>query len=144
MVKPHKKINVALFIFLTFSMQAQGRVVSHVEIKKTGQYDDGREDKNEVEACKVFRPSKNQIVRFFNLATESKENGNLLHEYYSPCISFGTIKFKDGSKGDWQIQSSGLGFVIFDNGESATFFHKVNQWTDPYACSYGLSDEDDC
>ncbi len=141
MVKPNKKLNVALFLFLAFSMQTQGRVVSHVEIKGIGEHDEGREDKNEIEACKVFRPSKNQIIRFFNQATESKENGNLLHEYHSPCISFATIKFKDGSKGDWQIQSSGLGFVIFDNGESATFFHKGNQWTDPYACTYGLGDD---
>lgn len=139
-----KTFSVVLFLFFFISTQAQGREVSQLDVEGIGLHYDGRTDKNEEEACKVFRPTKKQMIRFFNQAKESKKSGNLLHEYYSPCVSTGEVKFKDGSSGHWTVQSSGLGLVIFDNGEAATFFLKDNQWTDPYACTYGLSDEPSC
>lgn len=136
--------NILISCLFAFSLQVQGREVSSVNVKDIGQYDEGRGYKHERDVCKFFRPTKKQIVRFFNLATESKESGNLLHEYYSPCLSSGSIKFKDGSSGDWTVQSSGLAFAILDNGESSVFFLKDNQWTDPYACTYGLGDDPIC
>lgn len=139
-----KTFSVVLFLFFFISTQAQGREVSQLDVEGIGLHYDGRTDKNEEEACKVFRPTKKQMFHFFNQAKESKKSGNLLHEYYSPCVSTGEVKFKDGSSGHWTVQSSGLGLVIFDNGEAATFFLKDNQWTDPYACTYGLSDEPSC
>ena len=144
MVKFKKSFSVVLFIFFFISTQAQGREVSQLDVEGIGLHYDGRTDKNEEEACKAFRPTKKQMIRFFNQAKESKKSGNLLHEYYSPCVSTGEVKFKDGSSGHWTVQSSGLGLVIFDNGEAATFFLKDNQWTDPYACTYGLSDDPIC
>ncbi|MCS3608527.1 hypothetical protein [Erwinia rhapontici] len=144
MVKFKKSFSVVLFIFFFISTQAQGREVSQLDVEGIGLHYDGRTDKNEEEACKVFRPTNKQMIRFFNQAKESKKSGNLLHEYYSPCVSTGELKFKDGSSGHWTVQSSGLGLVIFDNGEAATFFLKDNQWTDPYACTYGLGDDPIC
>ncbi|TDS98879.1 hypothetical protein [Erwinia rhapontici] len=144
MVKFKKSFSVVLFIFFFISTQAQGREVSQLDVEGIGLHYDGRTDKSEEEACKAFRPTKKQMIRFFNHAKESKKSGNLLHEYYSPCVSTGELKFKDGSSGHWTVQSSGLGLVIFDNGEAATFFLKDNQWTDPYACTYGLGDDPIC
>jgi len=141
MVKLKSIFIAALSLFFVIPTHAQARVVSQVDVEGVGLIYDGRNDKNEEEACKVFKPTKKQVVQFFNKAKESKKHGTLLHEYYSPCISLGAIKFEDGSSGRWTLQSSGLAFVIFDNGESATFFHKGNQWTDPYACTYGLGDD---
>lgn len=135
---------IVLFSFFIISSQAQGKEVSQLDVEGIGLHYDGRTDKNEEEVCKVFRPTKKQMIRFFNQAKESKKSGNLLHEYYSPCVSTGQVKFKDGSSGHWTVQSSGLGLVIFDNGEAATFFLKDNQWTDPYACTYGLGDDPIC
>ncbi|MEJ5175486.1 hypothetical protein [Erwinia sp. MYb416] len=136
---------IIIFLSLFFcSMQVQGRTVIDIDIKDVGQQSQGREDKNEEEACKVFIPNKKQMIRFFNLAKEYKKSGSLLHEYYSPCVSSGSVKFKDGSSGDWTVQSSGLAFAILDNGESLVFFHKDNQWTDPYACTYGLQNDPIC
>jgi len=117
MVKLKKSFSVVLFIFFFISTQAQGREVSQLDVEGIGLHYDGRTDKNEEEACKVFRPTNKQMIRFFNQAKESKKSGNLLHEYYSPCVSTGELKFKDGSSGHWTVQSSGLGLVIFDNGE---------------------------
>ncbi|MBP2153458.1 hypothetical protein [Erwinia rhapontici] len=135
---------IVLFSFFIISSQAQGREVSQLDVEGIGLHYDGRKDKSEEEVCKAFRPTKKQMIRFFNHAKESKKSGNLLHEYYSPCVSTGELKFKDGSSGHWTVQSSGLGLVIFDNGEAATFFLKDNQWTDPYACTYGLGDDPIC
>lgn len=144
MVKLKNILLAVLSGVVIFSNQVQSREVSDISIKDIGQYDEGRGYKHERDVCKNFRPTKKQIIRFFNLAKESKESGDLLHEYYSPCLSSGTIKFKDGSSGDWTIQSSGLAFAILDNGESLVFFHKDNKWTDPYACTYGLGNDPIC
>ncbi|MGR2856490.1 hypothetical protein FY046_10650 [Erwinia sp. 1181_3] len=144
MVKQKNILLSILSCVVFFSNQVNGREIIDIKVKDIGQYDEGRGYKNERESCKHFRPTKKQIIRFFNIAKESKESGNLLHEYYSPCLSSGTIKFKDGSSGDWTVQSSGLAFAILDNGESLVFFHKDNQWTDPYACTYGLGNDPIC
>ncbi|WP_455811421.1 hypothetical protein [Pseudomonas graminis] len=133
-----------LTLFTVISIHAQGRVVSDINVERAGAQESGRKDEHERETCKVYKPTKEQLVRYFNLATESQESGNLLHEYYSPCIATGKIKFKDGASGVWTVQSGGLGLAIFDNGESSVFFHKDNQWTDPYACTYGLGNDPIC
>lgn len=139
------RINILITsLYLVASMHTQARVVDYINVERVGAQESGRKDENEREACKVYRPTEEQLVRYFNLATESQESGNLLHEYYSPCIATGKIKFKDGASGVWTVQSSGLGLAIFDNGESAVFFHKDNKWTDPYACTYGLSNDPIC
>lgn len=144
MVTLIKKAILTIPFFIFISTSAQGRVVSYIEINGTGLYDNLRKNVNQERLCKGFNPNKNQLTNFFNLAKESTSHGTLLHEYYSPCMATGSIKFKDGSSGKWTVQSSGLAFVSYDNGESATFFYKANKWTDPYACSYGMSGEDDC
>lgn len=141
MVKSNYKIIAFLTFFLTALYPAQARTVSHLNIEKTGLLYEGHNEESEKTACKLFRPEQNQLVRFFSLASESKESGTLLHEYYSPCFAVGTVVFDDGSSGRWNLQSSGLGFVFFNTGEQAVFFHRDNQWTDPYLCTYGLSDE---
>lgn len=144
MVIFNKKIIAMVSSLFFISMQVQGRAVSDIDIKDVGQQSQGREDKSEEEACKVFIPTKKQMIRFFNLAKESKKSGSLLHEYYSPCVSSGSVKFKDGSSADWTVQSSGLAFAILNSGESVVFFLKDNQWTDPYACTYGLGNDPIC
>ncbi|WP_456308990.1 hypothetical protein [Serratia proteamaculans] len=144
MVIFNKKLIVIFSSLFFISMQVQGRVVSDIDIKDVGQQSQGREDKSEEEACKVFIPTKKQMIRFFNLAKESKKSGGLLHEYYSPCVSSGSVKFKDGSSADWTVQSSGLAFAILNSGESVVFFLKDNKWTDPYACTYGLGNDPIC
>ncbi|WP_455811422.1 hypothetical protein [Pseudomonas graminis] len=144
MINLNKSLITIVSSLFFISMQVQSREVSDINVKDIGQYDEGRGYKHERDVCKHFRPTKKQIMRFFNLAKESKGSGDLLHEYYSPCLSSGTIKFKDSSSGDWTIQSSGLAFAILDNGESLVFFLKDNQWTDPYACTYGLGNDPIC
>ena len=140
MVNDKKMMFLTLFLLGACSFQSQGRTVSSLSIHQVGLDDDGGNE-NEKRACKTFRPNKQQMILFFNHAKESKDDGTLLHEYDSPCLAKGKVKFKDGASGRWTVQSSGLGWVFFDNGKSATFFLKGNKWDDPFACSYGLGDD---
>lgn len=119
-------------------------MVSHIVINGTGLYEDGRNDKNEERQCTSFKPTLKEITKFFNIAKESKEAGELLSEYYSPCLAIGLVTFKDGSSADWTIQSGGLAIVNFNDGTSSVFFHSNNKWNDPFACTYGLGDEPKC
>lgn len=138
-----KNLMLMFFLFSVFFTHAQSRVVERIEIKESGSHDESRRFEYQYEkmACKKFKPTKEQIIHYFKMSEEANGSGSWLHEYYSPCISRGTVVFKDGSSGMWNIQSSGLGFVIFNNGKTANFFYKNNKWTDPYACSYGLGDD---
>lgn len=135
-----KKFIITLSL-LSLSAYTYGRVVSHIEIRDTGVYDELNNEENGKEQCKTFQPSKKQVISYFNSAKESKETNGLFHEYYSPCSATGKIKFKDGSSGTWQLESSGLSFVNFSNGESAFFFNRENKWNDPYACAYGNGED---
>lgn len=139
-ISTYKEIIILSFFFAVLC-PLQARTVNHINIEKTGSIYSGHNNENEKIACKLFRPKQKQLVRFFSLASESKESGTLLHEYYSPCFAAGTVVFDDGSSGRWNLQSSGLGFVFFNTGEQAVFFYKDNKWTDPFICTYGLSDE---
>lgn len=144
-VNINKNFVLVLSLLIFIFGHAQGKVVKDIEITEAGTHDEGRNDINEIEACKVFVPKKEQLIRYFNLAKESKESGNVLHEYYSPCLATGLIKFEDGDSGSWVLQSSGFGYVTFSNDETTYFFHNQgNQWTDPYACTYGLGNDPIC
>lgn len=138
-----RNLILVLFLFPILITQAQSRAVEKIEIRELGSHDESRRAEYQYEriACKKFKPTKEQIIHYFKMSEEASGSGNWLHEYYSPCISKGEVFFKDGSSGKWNIQSSGLGFVIFTNGNTVNFFYKNNKWADPYACSYGLGDE---
>lgn len=135
---------IIMVLFVLVSVSVPARTVRYVDIQASGLYDEEQNDKNDEKECQVFQPTRQQILEFFNDAKETEESGNLLHEYYSPCLAKGIIIFKDGAYGKWIIQSSGLGYVTFDNNLTRWFFHKNNNWFDPYACNYGLSDELTC
>jgi hypothetical protein len=65
-----KKLILMMANFLLILTHAEARVVSHVEVKWVGLYDDGRNDKAEEKQCKSFRPTKKQIIRFFSLSKQ--------------------------------------------------------------------------
>ncbi|WP_034943885.1 hypothetical protein [Erwinia oleae] len=132
------------FYLITFSTEAQSRMVSHMEIDNIGQYFESQNDLNEKRACEEFQPTEKQLIQFFNSAKESEESNGLLHDYYSPCYSEGKIKFSDGSTGQWILQSSGLAYVTFSDNNTTYFFYKDNNWYDPFECSYGSDDEAEC
>jgi len=138
-----KNLTIIFFLLSFLFTQAQSRAVESIEIKELDSHDETRRAEYQYEkiACEKFKPTKEQIINYFKISEEASGSGDWLHEYYSPCISRGKVTFKDGSSGNWNIQSSGLGFVIFNNGKTANFFYKNNKWTDPYACSYGLGDD---
>lgn len=142
----NNKYKAAIILMLiSFSFTSSyAREVKHIDIKETGISDKKDSEESGINQCEEFKPQKAQLIHFFRLAREEKEYGSALHEYYSPCITTGTVSFKDGTSGDWKLRSSGLATVFFNNGETSTFFYRNNKWKDPYACNYGLGDEPEC
>lgn len=135
-----KKIAIITVMFFALPVITQARSVKNIEIIESGAIYDGEDNIYEKEACKSFIPEKKQLITFFKLAEESKEN-RWLHDYYSAYISYGSVQFKDGQSAKWTLQSSGLASVILNDGSSVYFFYKDNAWKDPNACTYGLGDE---
>ncbi|MFK8257445.1 hypothetical protein ACFL9S_06610 [Erwinia sp. AnSW2-5] len=138
------KFIFSLSIILMCSHQVGARTVEQVEIKEVGINSRAVKNPNEIDMCKDFRPTREQIINYFNSARELNENETLLHEYYFPCIAKGNVNLDENIKGEWTLQSSGLAYILTDKKKNIVFFLKDNQWEDPYACMYGLSGEDSC
>lgn len=138
------RIIYALPIILMCSHQVGARTVEQVEITEVGINSRAAKNPNEIDMCKDFRPTKEQMVNYFHSARELNEDETLLHEYYSPCIAKGNVRLDGNIKGEWTLQSSGLVYILTDKKKNIVFFLKDNQWEDPYACMYGLSGEDSC
>ncbi|MGR2856839.1 hypothetical protein FY046_12435 [Erwinia sp. 1181_3] len=84
--------------------------------------------------CRLFNPTKEQLINYFAKAEEADYIGEWLHEHYSPCVASGTVTFKDGSYGTWGLHSSGLGGVTFQDknnfGKRKSFLYLDNAWED--------------
>lgn len=113
--------------------------VTNVEIDKTGIAYQGRSEV-EHEGCKLFQPTREQLVNYFNRAARREEDGRPGHQYYSPCIVAGKVTFTNGDSGRFTLQSSGFGYATFNHKE-VHFFHKDNPWFDPFQCTYAMGDE---
>lgn len=132
-----KKKYILLLLIAVMPGLLNAMAVKNIEIKDIGITVTKNPAEGEINACKKFKPTKKQLIEFFKSSEVSKEN-KWLHEYYSSCISTGNVEFGNGVSGEWVLQSSGLGMVIPDNGDSIYFFQKDNSWEDPMAGTYGL------
>ncbi|MBP2155870.1 MULTISPECIES: hypothetical protein [Erwinia] len=124
-----------IFILLSSSLAVHARQVEHVEVIESGHYDGLAEDKDGyAKWCKLFNPTKEQLINYFAKAEEADYIGEWLHEHYSPCVASGTVTFKDGSYGTWGLHSSGLGGVTFQDknnfGKRKSFLYLDNAWED--------------
>lgn len=133
----------ALSVALLTMGGAQARPVKHVEIDAAGLNLESVKNPNAIEACKKFKPTKEQVTRFFERAYPV-ESYILTTERYSSCYAKGSLTFSDGSFGTWILYSSGTALFTFSRGDQVNFFHKNNKWHDPYACTYGLGDRGQC
>lgn len=134
---------LTLLYFSLISIQSYAGIVESIDIQDSGIIYKERSDV-EKDGCRLFTPNKAQVVDFFNQAKTFSEGGAIEHEYYSPCIAIGKIAFKNGTAGRWTLQSSGFGYVTFENKKTTYFFYKHNSWFDPFACTYGVGDEPKC
>lgn len=127
-----KKCSLYILLFLPLYTQA-GREVDHIETLKGGHYSSSVKDTEGYSKwCKLFNPTKEQLIDYFAKAREDEFGVGWVHEYYSPCIASGTVTFKDGSYGVWGLHDSGLGSVYFEDKENAgkkrLFLHLDNTW----------------
>ncbi len=120
-----------------------GRAIRKITIEKVGQ----NLDKNDVVAamlCPKFRPTEKSLRDFF-LKAYPAPSVFMNHDRYSPCYAEGTISFNDSkSFGSWRLYSSGTAVLSWDFGGGVHLMRKTNKWYDPFACTYGLSDEPEC
>ena len=119
------------------------RAVSAVTVEQSGQSSTPA-DLPTKDACKNFTPTVAQLKRFFARAMPI-DGKFVAHDYYSPCHSAGTISFPDGSSGRWRVYSSGTASLTWASNDNTVYLYngRNNGWHDPFACSYGLHDEDD-
>lgn len=112
------------------------RSVESLRIDRVGQVDENLKNEFAAKACRKFRPTTAQIIRFFNRAypVEAYVTTN---ERYSPCYATGSLRFSDGSFGQWVLYSSGGAMFTFNRGDVVFLLHKKNGWHDPNACTYG-------
>lgn len=99
-------------------------------------------------SCKIFRPTVAQVKRYFSKAYPVEGYVQNI-DRYSPCYATGTVVFADISTGrvdmgKFQLRSSGTATIWWNRGGSVNLLYKDNQWGDPLACGYGLSDELEC
>ncbi len=119
------------------------RTVSTVTVEQAGQTS-APDDPLTRDACKNFKPTVAQLKRFFSRAAPI-DGRFVAHDYYSPCHSDGAISFPDGSSGRWRVYSSGTASLTWASSDNTVYLYngRNNGWHDPFACSYGLHDEDD-
>lgn len=143
MVKRHviRLLTCSLALFVGDFSHA--RTVSSLSIDAAGQVDKSLQNEFAASACKKFRPTKAQVIRFFNRAypVEAYVTTN---DRYSPCYATGALRFSDGSFGQWVLYSSGTAMFTFNKGDVVYLLHKQNKWHDPNACTYGVGDTAQC
>ena len=97
---------------------------------------------NEINACKKFRPTKSQVIRFFNKAYPVE--AAIRNDRYTTCYAEGSLTFSDNYSGRWILFSSGVARFTFLGEDVVYLFYKNNGWHDPFACTYGYSSEGEC
>ncbi len=141
MVIWRRSVRILILAAFAISFDSHARTVSKLEVKGVGLTDES--DESTIELCKQFKPTRRQIINFFNKAY-TVEAYISTTERYSPCYAFGTLEFDDGHFGKWTILSSGAASFVFNRGDGVTLLYKFNKWNDPTACSYGLGDKGEC
>lgn len=144
MVNSKKASSVILPIMLfalCFPLRVTSREIKEVKILHSGITHNP--DIRIQQECKKFKPTIQQIKRFFNKAYPVPRSFGA-HDRYSPCYADGTIIFEKFGMVTWSITSGGVGTISWDKDEQVDVFYRNNGWYDPTACTYGLGDKGHC
>lgn len=130
---------VLLFVLFFVPAIMNAMSVKNIEIENSGITVTKNPPAGEVNACKKFTPNKEQLINYFRSA-ETSSDMSWDHDYYSSCISYGSLELENGQTGEWRISSSGAGDIRFPDGKYIYLFREKNEWVDSYLCG----DEPDC
>jgi len=139
-----KFIVLVFFPFFLFACSIgqiyKSRGVENLTIDESGR--SGRSDS--IEKCKNFKPTEQQIKRFFSRAVPV-ERHFVVDDWHSPCYADGTISFAGGGAGKWRLYSSGTAILFWSFGEDVVYLYngRNNGWSDPFECGYGYSDDEE-
>src|SRR4051794_25435482 len=115
------KTLAGLIALLAMMAHAEARTVKFLKIESVGLTDETLKDEAAARACRSFKPTKNQVISFFNKAYPV-ESYVLSQERYSPCQAVGALQFSDDSRGKWVLYSSGVAVFTFERGDVVYFF----------------------
>lgn len=128
---------------LSYARAEDGRAIRKIVIEKVGQNLE-KEDEVASSVCPKFQPTEKSLRAFF-MKAYPVPSVFMNHDRYSPCYAEGRISFNDSkSLGHWRVYSSGTAVLTWDFGGEVHLMRKANKWYDPFACTYGLSDEGEC
>lgn len=133
------KFSILLLTIALIPETMNAMSVKNIEIENSGITVTKNPPAGEVNACKKFTPNKEQLINYFRSA-ETSSDMSWDHDYYSSCISYGSLELENGQTGEWRISSSGAGDIRFPDGKYIYLFREKNEWVDSYLCG----DEPDC
>ncbi|MER2909542.1 hypothetical protein [Morganella morganii] len=122
-------IVIITVIFFALPVMTQARSVKNIEIENSGITVTKNPPAGEVNACKKFTPNKEQLINYFRSA-ETSSDISWDHDYYSSCISYGSLELENGQTSEWRISSSGAGDIRFPDGKYIYLFREKNEWVD--------------
>ncbi|CAK7042242.1 TPA: hypothetical protein LSH94_000663 [Morganella morganii] len=122
-------IVIITVIFFALPVMTQARSVKNIEIENSGITVIKNPPAGEVNACKKFTPNKEQLINYFRSA-ETSSDISWDHDYYSSCISYGSLELENGQTSEWRISSSGAGDIRFPDGKYIYLFREKNEWVD--------------
>ncbi len=134
-----KKRDILLFVLFFVPAIMNAVSVKNIEIENSGITATKNPPAGEVNACKKFTPNKEQLINYFRSA-ETSSDMSWDHDYYSSCISYGSLELENDQTGEWRISSGGAGDIRFPDGKYIYLFREKNEWVDSYLCG----DEPDC
>ena len=112
---------------------SQASPIKFITINETGRILDWVADDYLTKACEKFNPTAKQIKHFFMNA--HPVDGYILNEdNYSPCMAYGTIKFRDNKSAEWNLYSGGVAVLTFSREEHLILYYHDYDWQDPAAC----------
>jgi hypothetical protein len=142
------KISNALGIICIAMILSDARLVhsqpvpgKSIHVETVGDHTESATEESEKAACRKFKPTRTQIIKFFNLARPVEES-MLVNERYSRCIATGSLIMSDGARGAWVLYSSGVATLDIPEKKTAVLFYGRNNWFDPWACTYGQNGEE--
>jgi len=135
MVSCRAHLKTCVWLILLITPYGQARTVTSVHITATGQTLKNVNNINEINACKKFRLTKEQVMNYFSHAYPV-ESDLIVNSRYSSCYAEGDLNFSDGFFGTWRLYSSGGATFVFNRGDTVTFFYEHNKWFDPNAGTY--------
>ena len=129
---------IVVICLVGLPMTSQARSIKSITIQAVGQFLDEGKGVDAATECEKFKPTANQIERFFTRAFPATDYLRS-EKRYTPCYAMGKMTFGDNISADWILYSSGVAQLLFSQEYKILLCYKKNAWFDPTANTYEMS-----